>query len=514
MKKFTKLLSLLLAALMVASLTISAFADGHPSVVRIQISGDVGSMAPWAPDGNGRTNVFPEIYETLFYQETLGGDPVPLLAKGYDEISETEYRIYLNENIHDSQGNPINANDVVYSYMTCTAEGNQKPYVGNIESITVEDDYTINLKLIAAGVGALQDAVCSVRIVSEKAYTDDKMGTVPVGTGPYVLKEWVTGATITLVKNENYWGDGNRAMISQANCDEIVYKVITESSQIMIALQNGEIDYTSAISQADISHFLEGGDLADQYRVKYQPATLAQVLFFNCSEGNPFSDVRMRHAVSYAIDNEAVLEGAYEGRGAVSHAFAGEKSGDYQAKWKTEDYYEYNPEKAKELVKEAGYDKGLKVRLICDALPTHVMMAQIIQLYLGQIGIEVEINSYDDALFNTYRYDPTQWDLHINNKAGAFVVQQWQYSLDARLFGGATCNFLVDEHWQQLYETASALSTHTPENLDAAWQYLKEIDPVYSICFSYDYFVGTKLFDTFYLTDKDFIIPGACVYAD
>ena len=109
MKKFTKLLSLLLAVLMAASLATAAFADGHPSVVRVQISSDVGSMAPWAPDGNGRTNVFPEIYETLFYQQTLGGDPVPLLAKSYDEISETEYRIYLNENIHDSQGNPINA---------------------------------------------------------------------------------------------------------------------------------------------------------------------------------------------------------------------------------------------------------------------------------------------------------------------------------------------------------------------------------------------------------------------
>lgn len=515
MKKFRKLMSLLLVIVMIAALSAAAFAeDGRTSSVKVQIGGDVGTMAPWAPDGNGRTNVFPEIYETLFYQKTLGGDAVPLLAKGYDEVSETEYRIYLNENIYDTAGNHITASDVVFSYVTCTEEGNQKPYVGNIESITAEDDYTINLKLITAGVGALQDAICSVRIVSEKAYTEDKMGTMPVATGPYMLKEWVTGSTITLVKNENYWADGNRAEISQANVDEIIYKVITEPSQIMISLQNGEIDYSGAVSQADIHHFLEGGDLADSYLVKAQPATLAQVLFFNCSEGNPFADVRMRQAVSYAIDNEAVLEGAYEGRGAVSHAFACEKSADYQEGWKSEEYYEYNPEKAKELIKEAGYDKGLKVRLICDALPPHVMMAQIIQLYLGQVGIDVEISSYDDALFNTYRYDPTQWDLHINNKAGAFVVQQWQYSLDARFFGGATCNFLVDEHWQELFETASALKTHTPENLDAAWHYLKEINPVYSICFSYDYFIGNKLFESFYLTDKDFLIPGACVYAN
>ncbi len=514
MKKFTRLISLVMAVMMIVSLSAAAFADGgRASVVKIQIGGDVGTMAPWAPDGNGRTAVFPEVYETLFYQRTLGGDPVPLLGSSYDEISETEYRIHLYENISETAGNHSTASDVVYSYLTCIEEGNQKPYVGNIESISAEDDYTVNLKLITAGVGALQDTICSVRIVSEKAYTEDKMGEVPVATGPYMLKEWVTGSTITLVKNENYWAGDNRAEIAQANVDEIIYKVITEPSQIMISLQNGEIDYSSAISQGDIHHFLEGGDLANDYKVQTQPANLAQCLFFNCSEGNPFADVRMRQAVSYAIDNEAVLEGAYEGRGAVSHAFAGEKSADYQEGWKSEEYYEYNPEKAKELMKEAGYEKGLKVRLICDALTPHVMMAQIIQLYLGMVGIEVEISSYDDALFNTYRYDPTQWDLHINNKAGAFVVQQWQYSLDARFFNGATCNFLVDEKWQELFETASALKTHTPENLDAAWHYLKEINPVYSICFSYDYFIGNKMFETFYLTDKDFIIPGACVYA-
>lgn len=417
MKKFTRLISLVMAVMMIVSLSAAAFADGgRASVVKIQIGGDVGTMAPWAPDGNGRTAVFPEVYETLFYQRTLGGDPVPLLANSYDEISETEYRIHLYENIYDTAGNHITASDVVYSYLTCIEEGNQKPYVGNIESISAEDDYTVNLKLITAGVGALQDTICSVRIVSEKAYTEDKMGEVPVATGPYMLKEWVTGSTITLVKNDNYWAGDNRAEIAQANVDEIIYKVITEPSQIMISLQNGEIDYSSAISQGDIHHFLEGGDLANDYKVQTQPANLAQCLFFNCSEGNPFADVRMRQAVSYAIDNEAVLEGAYEGRGAVSHAFAGEKSADYQEGWKSEEYYEYNPEKAKELMKEAGYEKGLKVRLICDALTPHVMMAQIIQLYLGMVGIEVEISSYDDALFNTYRYDPTQWDLHIKGE--------------------------------------------------------------------------------------------------
>lgn len=516
MKKFKQCLSLALAFVLTFALMAGATGTAKaeaPSVVKIQIGGDVGTMAPWAPDGNGRTNVFPEIYETLFYQRVLGGEAIPLLAKGYETISETEYKINLNDNIYDSAGNHITASDVVYSYATCTAEGNQKPYVGNIESLEALDDYTLELKLITAGVGALEDAICSVRIVAEKAYTEDKMGTMPVATGPYVLKEWVTGSTITLVKNENYWADGNRAEISQANVDEIVYKVITEPSQIMISLQNGDIDYSSAISQADIHHFLEGGDLADNFVVKSQPASLAQVLFFNCSEGNPFADVRMRQAVSYAIDNQAVLDGAYESRGAVSHAFAGEKSPDYQPQWKEEEYYEYNPDKAKELIAAAGYGSGLTVHLICDALTPHVMMAQIIQYYLQEVGITVEISSYDDALFNTYRYDPTQWDLHINNKAGAYIVQQWQYSLDARFFGGATCNFLVDEKWQSLFETASALSTHTPENLDAAWQYLKEINPVYSICFSYDYFVGSKIFDTLYLTDKDFLIPGACIYA-
>ena len=512
MKRFTKLLSLLLAILMIAPLTNAAFADGTFSVVRIQIGADIGSTSPWASDGGGRMAVMPNIYETLCYQRTFGGEALPLLAESYEKISNTVIKITLHDDIYDTAGNHITAEDVVFSYETDIAEGNQASYVGSVGSIKALDDYSIELELSNSGVGALEDTLCAVRIVSKKAYNEDNMSANPIGTGPYILKEWVTGSSVTLARNENYWNADDRAEVAQANVDEIVYKVISEPAQILVSLENGEIDYTGTISNSDIHHFLDGGDLVDQFVVESVPASLSQCVFFNCSEGNPFADVRLRQAVCYAIDNEAVLDGAYDSLGSVCHAFGSEKSSDYQSSWKNEEYYEYNPEKAIELMADAGYADGLEVRLLCDAASQHTMMAQIIQLYLSEIGINVTINSYDDALFNTYRYDPTQWDIHINNKAGAYVVQQWQYSLDAKFFNGSTCNWLVDEKWQELYETASSIDTHTPENMDAAWQYLKEIDPVYAVCFSYNYFVGAKCFDSFYLTDKDNIMPGACTY--
>jgi ABC-type transport system substrate-binding protein len=480
----------------------------------MQMQEDVGSMSPWASDNGARGIVLGEIYETLCYKRVLGGEALPLLASGYTRVNDVTVNVTLHNDIYDTAGNHITAVDVVYSYNTDIAEGNQASYTGNIAGIRALDEYTVELEIKTNGVGMMEDALCLVRIVSQKAYESDRMNSVPVGTGPYVLKEWVTGSTVTLEKNDNYWNDNDRAEVAMANIDEIVYKVISESSQIMIAMETGEIDFTSGIALTDISHFLEGGDLADRFNVYSEPSILSQNLFFNCSDNNPFSDVRLRQAVCYALDNQAILDGAYDGLGSVCHAFGSELSSDYLDSWKTEEYYEYNVARAKELMKEAGYEQGLDVVLLLDSLPAHVMMAQIIQLYLGEIGINVKINSYDSSLFNTYRFDPAQFDIHINNKAGGFVVQQWQYSLDARLFNGSTTNWLVDEKWQSLYETAANAPTHTPENMDAAWQYLKEIVPVYGICFSYNYYVGIKGIDEFYINDLTYIIAGANTYSD
>jgi ABC-type transport system substrate-binding protein len=511
---YKKFLALALSVLMLLTVVNAGAENAAPINVNIQIGADVGSMAPWASDGGGRMLIMPEIYETLFYQRTFGGEAIPLLATGYTALGNNVYQITIHDDIYDTAGNHITAADVEYSYKQDIAEGNQASYVGNIGDIKAIDDYTVEITLTSNGLGVMEDAFCGIRIVSQKQYETDSMGSVPVGTGPYVLKDWAVGSSVVLEKNPNYWNADDRAEVAQANCDTITYKVISEPAQILISMETGDIDYTASISTADIHHFLEGGDDADKFNLMYYPASLSQCLFFNCDESNPFSDVRLRQAICYAIDNQGCLDGAYDGLGNVCHAFASEKSPDYVEAWKTQPYYEYDPAKAQELINEAGYSGGMKIRLLCDALPQHIMLAEIIQMYLAEVGIEVEINSYDDALFNTYRYDKTQWDLHINNKAGAYVVQQWTYSLDANFFGGSTCNWLVDDKWQKLYETALSTDTHSEETVDAAWQYLKEINPVYGICFSYNYFVSAKGMENLYLTDKDNIMPGACTYTD
>ncbi len=513
-----KILAILLTAVLVlAAMSTAALAQtatGEPLRVSVQLTGDVGSMNPWGPEGFNTMTVFPELYETLFFQRTLGGEVQPLLASGYTLENEQLVNVKLFENIYDTAGNHITASDVVFSYQQDIAEGNQPNYLGNIESLKVLDEYTVQIALKSNGVGVFEDALCSVRIVSQAAYEKDRMDTVPVGTGPYVLKDWSAGSTITLMRNPNYWHADDRAAISMANPDEIIFKVISEPSQILIALENGELDFSKTVAISDMHHFLEGGDDAANFRVISMPATLAQCVFFNCSEGNPFADVRLRQAVSYAIDKQGVLDGAYEGLGNVCHAFGGEMAADYLESWKSEPYYEYDVEKAKELMKEAGYENGLSIRLLCDAQPAHLMMAQILQIYLQEIGITVTINSYDEALFNTYRFDPTQWDIHINNKAGNYVVQQWQYSLDANFYKGTTCNWLNDQTLQDLFHTALNKATHTPENVDAAWQYIKQVNPVFAVCFSYEYFVGKSTISEFYITDRLMAIAGAFTFSE
>lgn len=173
--------------------------EEKPIKVTAQLSGDVGSMNPYGPEGFSTMTVFPEIYETLFFQKTLGGEVNPLLATGYTMVNDKLADITIADDIYDTAGNHITASDVVFSYEQDIKEGNQPNYLGNIESIKALDDYTVEIALKSAGVGVFEDAVCSVRIVSETQYESDHMDTVPVGTGPYVLKDWSAGSSITLV---------------------------------------------------------------------------------------------------------------------------------------------------------------------------------------------------------------------------------------------------------------------------------------------------------------------------
>lgn len=486
--------------------------------VSVSLGSDPESFAPWlGATTNGRAHVQPLIYEPLFVLETIGGEMKPSIASGYEKIDDYTYNIHLFDNVYDSAGNHITAKDVIFSYKTAQEQGNSATFLNAFQDIEYVDDYTVKLTLNSKEVGGLLNTTTMIYIVSEKAYKEDPDGFAnkPVGTGPYVLKSWTPGALVVLAKNENYWqGDNPHNAFAYQNCDEIEYHVYTETSQVPIAFETGEIDASANVATSDLYLFEEGSGNKG-FKVYSRPAALSQVILFNSSSDSVCQDQKLRQAICYAIDNQALIDGAYNGRGSVCKTYGNDCYGDYVEAWNNEDYYDYNVEKAKECLAESNYNNETITIMVCNAMPAHVRMAEIIQTYLADVGINARIVNYDDALYQSYRFDSTQWDIQITNKgSGDYLANVWKYNFDQRLFGGKTQSLSSDEKLQELLEACLNESTHIDETMNAFHQYLKEKAYGYGLLYSYDYFVCVDTIDELAINSQNAIITGSCKYSD
>lgn len=485
--------------------------------VRVGIAGNPATLEPWLFIDEGRNDVMRNIYEFLFDISSIGGELVPVIASGYEKIDEKTYNITLYPNVKDSKGNAITSEDVVFSYESAIALGFSGMSLGVIESVKALDKTTVQFTFKSVSAGSFENAVGYTPIISKAEYEKDPSAFIsnPVGTGAYVVKEHIPGSSLTLTKNINYWqtDDKLRAKFSQANIGNIHYMVIPESSQLTIALETGTIDVGYFVATSDLGHFE-----SDAYTVLSAPKDRADMLIFNGEEGNVFANNKaLREAVCYAIDKQVILQNTYNGVGWTCKTFGSSVFADYLDKWEDEDYFDYDIEKAKALLKEAGYPNGLSVRLLTSNNNNHIKMAQIVQNMLGQIGITVELVQVDQAAFsNVVRVDPSQapWDLYIDARSAFdYVANVWAFNFDAERNNGKTVNFFVDDKLQSLVKTAIAIDTHTPENIDAVHQYLKEICIAMGLCYATNNYVSTSTITNFVMDFKSRIVPGACTYS-
>ena len=509
-----------LAVLLSVSMLVpfSVYAEGASDVnmdeetVTIAIPFDPATMEPWATMGDGRIDVIRHVYEYMFDYEKIGGDLLPCIASGYEQTDDVTYRVTIYDNITDSAGNHITAEDVVFSYETTIEIGNQGIGVNTIDHMDVIDDTTIDFVFNTTAAGAFANAMTNTAIVSKAAYEADPehFASKPVGTGHYVLDEFTPGSTISFSKREDYWqSEEECARLSEANIGHVVYKVIPEASQLTIALESGDVDIAYYILSSDIHRFED----VEGFHLEARPKDLAEVILYNCDPSNVFADEKLRQAVSYAIASEAVLQTVYDGAGGVCKTYGSPLFADYNEKWNEEDYYDYNPEKAKELLAEAGYADGLKVRLMTDNGAIHTRMAQVIQSMLSEVGIEVEILAYDGNLINTYRFDPTQFDFYIASKSSFdYITSVWKFSFDQVAYKGMTLNFYVDPELQTLLETALDSATHTEENIDKFHYALKDLALGYGICYGTNYLAYNDKIEELAIDFKTRVVGGACIF--
>ncbi len=470
----------------------SAPAAPGEKVVRIAATSDPGSLGTFDEgSSSGRWNVLSYTYETLLSLEADGSYGY-MLAKSYKKLPEKStpthvvYEIELYDYIKDSQGNPITADDVVFSYEEClnNGSGNQHTALtGNMDSIEKTGDYTVELACNKEAAGAVERMMSRVHVVSKKAYeaSGDCMRTQPVGTGAYVVDNWVTGSSLSLVKNENYWQKEElRGDFQRQNTDRIEYYFVTESAQMAIGLETGTYDVVTTLNYTNASRFMEGGASAEGFDVTQLRDSIIQQMWVNRSEDSPLHDVRIAQAVLYAIDVDALIQVVLEGHGEPEYCYGSDISIGYQDKWATEDYYGYDPEKARALLAEAGFQPGdFTLTILCDTDEIRSKTAQTIQLLLADVGIQAEVTSFEQALWNTYQTDTQKFDLNISyNTTSGHITALWN-QLNSRQYAEHNMAGVRDDKLDDLLDKAAI--SQDPADIDEAKQYMTQQAYHYSL---------------------------------
>ena len=492
----------------------TADSDERYGKVTVALSSDPQDLAPytWAGD-HSKQYIYYNIYEALF--DFRGGGYIPILAKEYQDVDETHTRVTLHDNIYDAAGNHITAQDVVFSTGLLVDSGNAVKY-DIFDSVKAIDDYTLEYTWTGpvVQVGALEWPWCCTMVVSQKSYEEiGGFADKPIGTGPYVVSEYVSGAHLTLKANDKYWQTAElRDSNHKANVETIEYDIIAEASQHVIALSTDQIQYSQAVPAENLKDFSEGGQYADRYGVYVTQGSELYTLIPNCSENNLMSDVNLRKAIFYALDNQAIA--AATGTSIAARAFGTPFFEDYYPAWESTETYmnTYDLQKAKEYLEQSGYN-GETLRLEGFNREDIKSIMTMIQALLLQAGINVEINAKESALVQSDVNNPDAWDILLWNPGGGTQVGEWNRPINYNEFGtGFNMAFLHDDELQELFMTANTVDGHNEENMTRVHDYIVENAYYHALCMPQMNAVYSKDFATLVYRESEFLLPGACDY--
>lgn len=395
---FKKLGKSLLLVVMLLAFALPTFA-AEKSIV-IGLASDALYLDPHQQDETITNALTTHIYEGLF-GFNAEGKAVPVLAESWELADdEVTWTFHLRKGVKFSDGTPFTAADVAFN-LDRAANNIVSDLVANVKSYEILDDHTIKI-VTTTPDAVLLDNMAQLRLLP-KAYTekigDDEVNLKPMGTGPYKLVEWVKEDHITLEANPNYWG-------KKPAIASVRYRPITNAATRTAALLTGEVDLIEDIPVRDVDRV----EKTNGVDVVARPGMRLMYLHIDANREptpaiaggvNPMKDIRVRQAMSMGIDRALIVRVTLNGNGYPTGQLVLEGKRGYISGLEVP---KYDPEAAKLLLKDAGYEKGFKVvldapngRYVNDA-----QVAQAIASQLAKIGIEVEPNLHPKTTFFDY----------------------------------------------------------------------------------------------------------------
>ncbi|MBW7915483.1 MAG: hypothetical protein H3C53_02175 [Trueperaceae bacterium] len=394
------------AAMLLAAVLFGALAFAQPSANRLVFASNLepGSIDPSLMSGQvNEAEVIAQIYETLVY---LSADHefVPGLATSWSASDDaTTWTFTIRQGVKFHNGDPLTAQNVADQFTFAQdapdlVGGTWGRLVDVVKSVAVNgNDVVVTLNtprpdflVELAGPSFSISNIAYVKAVGREA------GYQPVGTGPFVFKEWVNGSHITLVRNPDWtWGSSLISDGGPAKLDEVVFRFIPEAQTRLATLESGETQFVDLVPFGDIVRLRD----SDAFAVTgFQLPGMPQMNYLNTSIA-PTNELAVRQAINYAVDKQAIVDTVYFGMtepayGPLSNVFP-----EYDPS--LESMYPFDPEKAEQLLTDAGWvdanGDGVREK---DGKPLQVVLVEnkgwndwvyLMQAYLQDVGFDASV---------------------------------------------------------------------------------------------------------------------------
>ncbi|MBM7573461.1 glutathione ABC transporter substrate-binding protein [Aquibacillus albus] len=321
------------------------------------------------------------------------GKVVPLLAESFEVNDDaTEFTFKLREDVTFHDGAPFNAEAVKINFDRIRNPDNSlrlysRGFSGIVE-IEVIDEFNIKVILESPNSSMLTKFV-SASMISPQVIEDGDVTKNPVGTGPYKFTEWVQGDHLTIELFEDYWNEDS------ATVKKITYMPVPENGSRVAMLKTGEADFIFPVPTQNIEELENDESIV----VENSQSTIANYISLNTMK-EPFDDVRVRQALNYAIDIDAFINVVMGGLASPLDSNIPNTIRNYQQ----QDLYSYDPEKAKELLNEAGYEDGFSAEIWGNTNSNTVTGMQFIQQQLSEVGVDLEVMSMEEGTLSERIY--------------------------------------------------------------------------------------------------------------
>ena len=377
--------------------------------VVVGITQDIDSLDPHNAEAAGTREVLFNMFEGLV-KATPEGEIEPAVASDY-VVSEdaTNITFTLRDGISFCDGTPVTAEDVKYSIERYAGIQGEGSAFSILKEIVIEaDGKTIQVNLSEPNTEFVYELTCAVIPQANEANVNSN----PIGTGPFMFDEFIPGEKLVVKKNPNYWKAGFPYL------DEVTFRIVSDTDVAVTQLNAGTLDIVQYLT-AD-----QAMTLNDNFYIEDGSINYVQALFLNNAVA-PFDNPLVRQAIYYAVDRQKISNMLFGGKShIIGTNMIPAATKYYNAD--TENQYPYDPAKAKELLKQAGYENGFTFTIqVPNNYPPHRGTAEIISNCLEEIGVTAKLNEIEFTSWRNDVYHGRQFEATVVAVDGRLAPYTW-----------------------------------------------------------------------------------------